>query len=238
MPAYERTFMPTIRSCFNQKVGADIKLDFYFPYTGYGDGEKDNRDVICDKYNAARDRLLSGPYDAMLTVESDMIIPPDALQKLWDAGADIAYAPYVFRRQPWHWSAYSVLLDDALTGYPLSNVPDRAKLDWGSVVDVDGIGLGCTLIRRHVLEAFPFRADGIKHMDGTRSHCDWYAALDWMGAGYTQKCDLSAPCGHISATGQDGQIGPCVLWPDPYAEGLVRFDPCGEPGTAYAELFD
>src|SRR5205823_5587208 len=132
-----------IRCCFQQQVGADFKLDFYFPYKGYGDGVRDGRDVICDKYNAARDRMLSGDYDAMLTVESDMIIPEDALQKLWDTGADVAYAPYVFRRLPWHWSAYSVLLDDKLAGYPLSNVPERAKLDWGSVVDVDGIGLGC-----------------------------------------------------------------------------------------------
>jgi hypothetical protein len=187
MPAYDRTFMPTIRSCFNQKVGADFKLDFYFPYKGYGDGVQDNRDVICDKYNAARDKLLQGDYDAMLTVESDMIIPENALQKLWDVGADVAYAPYPFRRPPWDWNVYSVLLDDSLTGYPLSNVPERARLDWGGVVDVDGVGLGCTLIKRHVLEAIPFVADGLKHMDGTRSHCDWYASLAWMNAGYTQK---------------------------------------------------
>ncbi len=237
MPAYERTFMPTIQCCFAQKVDPDFKLDFYFPYKGYGDGIRDSRDIICDKYNAARDRVLTGDYDAMLTVESDMIIPPDALHKLWLTGADVAYAPYVFRHNSHHWSAYSVLLDDSLTGYPLSNVPERAKLDWGSVVDVDGIGLGCTLIRRHVLEALPFVADGIKHMDGTRSHTDWYFALAAMQAGYTQKCDLSIPCGHISMTNRSGKLSPSVLWPDPNAKDMVRFDPCGKKGTPYAELF-
>lgn len=237
MPAYERTFTPTLKSCFWQKIDADFKLDFYFPYKGYGDGERDGRDVICDKYNAARERALSGGYDAMFTVESDMIIPPDALMKLWLTGADVAYGCYAFRRKPFDWNVYSVLFDDKLAGYPLSNVPERAKLDWGSVVDVDGIGLGCTLIKRHVLESYPFRADGIKHMDGTRSHCDWYAALDWMGAGYTQKCDTSVVCGHISATNRRGKVSPSVLWPDPNARGLVRFDPCGKKGTPYAELF-
>lgn len=236
-PTYNRLFTPTLRSIFAlQSAGG--RLDTFFPWQGYGDGERDSRDIICDKYNDGRKRVLDGGYDAMLCIESDMIVPPDALVKLAATEADIAYAPYVFRRRPFDWSAYSVLRDDALMGWPLSNVPERARLDWGSVVDVDGVGLGCTLIRRHVLEAHPFVADGIKHADGTRSHCDWYASLAWMNAGYIQKCDLSIPCGHISATNRRGKLSPCVMWPDPHAPNMVRFDPCGKKGTPYAELFD
>ena len=234
-PTYNRLFTPTLRSIFGlQSVGG--RLDTFFPYHGYGDGERDSRDIICDKYNAGRAKALAGGYDAMLTIESDMIVPPDAAVKLAATDADVAYGVYVFRRRPFDWNAYSVLQEDALMGWPLSNVPERARLDWGSVVDVDGVGLGCTLIRRHVLEAFPFRADGIKHMDGTRSHADWYAALDWMNAGYTQKCDLSVVCGHISAQNRKGKLSPCVMWPDPHARGMVRFDPYGKKGTPYAEL--
>lgn len=226
-PTYNRLFDPTLRSIFSLRNVGTGRLDTFFPWQGYGDGKRDGRDVITDKYNAARERVLSGGYDAMLTIESDMIVPNDAAEKLVATGGDIAYGCYVFRRTPWHWNAYSVMLEDRLVGYPLSNVPDRARLEWGGVVDVDGVGLGCTLIRRHVLEAIPFRAEGITHMDGLRSHCDWYASLDWMAAGFTQKCDLSVLCGHINTHGRDGELFPCVIWPDINAPGLIRFEEFG-----------
>lgn len=231
-PTHNRLFAPTLRSIFRlRSVGG--RLDVWFPWQGYGDGQRDSRDTIASKYNAGRDRALTGGYDAMLCLESDMIVPPDALTKLAATGADVAYGLYVFRRQPWHWSAYSVL--EGMVGYPLSKVPERARVDWGGVVDVDGVGLGCTLIRRHVLEAFPFRAEGERHADGSRSHCDWYAALDWTDRGYTQRCDTSVLCGHISPIGRDGAAWPCVIWPDIHAEELCRFEEYGAPGTVHAE---
>ncbi len=233
-PVYDRLFSPTLRSIFSLR-SAGGRLDVWFPWHGYGDGARDSRDIIADKYNAGRLRMLDGGYDAMLCVESDMIVPNDALEKLAATGADVSYGVYIFRRKPFQWSAYSVLLsEETMTGYPLSNVPARAAIDWGGVVDVDGVGLGCTLIRRHVLEAIPFRAEGGRHADGTRSHCDWYFSLDAVNAGHTQKCDLSVLCGHISPVDRDGNISPCVIWPDIHAPDLCRFDPFAYDEDGYA----
>lgn len=225
-PTYSRLFEPTLRSIFSLRSVGGGRLDAFFPWQGYGDGGRDSRDIIADKYNAGRARALAGGYDAMLCVESDMVVPNDAAEKLAATGADVAYGMYVFRRKPYCWSAYSVMLpEEQMTGYPLSNIPERARLDWGAVIDVDGVGLGCTLIRRAALEAFPFRADGGRHADGSRSHCDWYAALDWMNAGFTQRCDTSVLCGHISPIDRDGALNPSVIYPDIHAPDLVRFDP-------------
>lgn len=224
-PTHNRLFDPTLRSIFSLRGVGGGRLDTFFPWQGYGDGARDSRDIIADKYNVARRAALDGGYDAMLCVESDMIVPNDAAVKLAATDAAVAYGLYVFRRRPWHWSAYSVMLPEKkMTGYPLSNVPERARLDWGSVVDVDGVGLGCTLIRRKVLEKVAFRAEGGLHADGSRSHCDWYFALDCVRRRYTQRCDTSVLCGHISPLDRDGELRPSVLWPDVNAPDMVRFD--------------
>jgi hypothetical protein len=226
-PVYNRLFAPTLRSIFNL-APADGRLDVFFPWCGYGDGERDSRDIIADKYNAGRTKALEGGYDAMLTIESDMVVPQDAITRLLACDADVAYGMYIFRRMPYAWSAYSYMFEEArMTGIPLSNVPERARADWGKVVDVDGVGLGCTLIKRHVLEASPFRADGGLHADGTRSHCDWYFAIDVLNAGFTQRCDTGLLCGHITELDRDGKVNPSVLWPDIDAPELVRFETFG-----------
>src|SRR5689334_13795001 len=104
-PIYNRLFTPMLRSVFSLRALGT--LDIFMPWCGYGDGERDSRDIITEKYNAGRARVLSGAYDAMLCIESDMIVPEDALVKLAATGADVAYGVYVFRRTPWAWSAYS-----------------------------------------------------------------------------------------------------------------------------------
>ena len=71
---------------------------------------------------------------------------------------------------------------------------------WGNVIDTTGVGLGCTLIRREVLEAIPFRV-----VDKWIAN-DWYFALDVAEKGFTQAHDCGVVCGHID--------GYRVLWPD------------------------
>lgn len=172
--------------------------------------------VVTAKYNHGRDMLLAGDYDAIATIEDDMIVPPDALIKLWDTGADIAYGLYCWRHQGFHkWSAYTEIGDRH--GVALSDDPEAAKAAWGSVIEVQGIGNGCTLIRRHVLEAMPFR----KHR---KACCDWGLAYDAQRRGYRQACDLSVVCGHMAIDNEQhkgfpivyGQWGPPrIIWPDP-----------------------
>lgn len=166
---------------------------------------------IADQYNHARALTLAHGYDYLLTVESDMRIPPETLTRLLLADADIAYALYVLRRAPWEWNCYSYL--QGMTAAPLSSVPDRAQQDWGKVVEADGIGLGCTLIRRGVLESLEFRANGLLHGDGTPSFCDWYLAQDARECGFRQVCDTAVRCGHIHTHDESGQPNPSIIWP-------------------------
>ena len=59
-----------------------------------------------------------------------------------------------------------------------------------------GGGLGCTLIRRDVVEAIPFRHGG-------RAHCDTYFNDDVWYAGYTEQwTNFQMWCGHKAPDGE------------------------------------
>lgn len=231
VPTYNRLFEPTIRDVMQLRPVAPGGFDVFLPCAGYGDGLRDPRDVIADKYSAGRAIALEHGYDAMLTVESDMRVPPDALRQLAAADAPVAYGLYAFRQQDRPLlNAFPVMDPDTMVAYPLSRVPERLRAAWGGVVEVDGCGLGCTLIRREALEAVPFRIDRTRrHGDGSLSHCDWYFALDCLERDVRQVAHLGVHCGHISPCDLDNRPSPSVLWPDIKAEatGFVRCEPFG-----------
>lgn len=161
-----------------------------------GDGRQD----VLHQYQLGRKAFLNGPYGAMLVVESDIIPPPDALKKLLALECDLAYGVYVFRQSS-EINVFERYPQPARNvGEPLTAHPGRLKkaLRQG-VVECSGAGLGCVLIKRHVLRAVDFRLE-------QTAHCDTYFTRDVYGGGYSMKADLSVVCGHKR---EDGE----VLWP-------------------------
>lgn len=223
-PIADKLLVPTMRAIIELDTAGYDRADTVFlrakPQPGV-----DPRDAIAAQYNEARRLCLAGGYDALLTVEADMLPPANAVRRLRATGADVAYGLYILRRPPWEWNAYSVV--EAMGAWPLSQAnPALAQRVWGEVVEVDGIGFGCTLIQRRVLDALRFRADGLLHADGERSHCDWYFGSDAREAGFTQRLDTGVVCGHVHPETTDGRPVPSVLWP------------IGEPPFYREEVFD
>lgn len=184
------------------------------------EGEATDRyERVVNQYREGRRILLAGPWDAMLTVEDDMIVPSDTIGKLLATEADIAYGLYVWRADRRHvWNAYPEVTEKRATPF----TTEQAKAAWGRVIDVAGIGNGCTLIRRRVLEAIDFSKRGA-------GCADWYLSVDAQALGFTQRCDLSVVCGHMTATNDAdmefpmtvGKAGPPrIFWPDPDNENL------------------
>jgi len=209
-PIADKLLLPTMRRIIELDPAGYDRADTVF-LRAAPVPEQDARDAITAQYNEARRLTLEGGYDALLTIECDMLPPSNAIRRLRNTAADVAYGLYILRRPPWEWNAYSVM--EGMAAWPLANVPARARAEWGEVVDVDGIGLGCTLIQRRALEVMHFRASGLLHQDGNRSYCDWYAAEDWRAAGMTQRCDLSVICGHIHPQDEQGRDRPSIIWP-------------------------
>lgn len=150
------------------------------------------------KYVKIRDMFLASDCEALLTLESDHIYPPDALEKMIQVQADIVYGLYCSRPNGNHvW----MLRRGEKIG--MAGVIDKATMIsvWNQVVPSDGLGTGCTLIYRRVLEQLPFRwSAGLGH--------DWYLAKDAKAAGFTQMHDCRVHIGHLLDQRRS-------VWPDP-----------------------
>lgn len=119
----------------------------------------DHRNVLA-QYQAAQRELLSGDWDALLTLEHDCLLPDtDAVQRLMDTPGDVVYAPYLLRASRtlnlWQYLPGG-RLGESLSGYPFELAQARADRIWR----VSGVGFGCTLIKRQVLSLIPLRASG------------------------------------------------------------------------------
>ena len=144
------------------------------------------------KRQVARETALRGDYDALLFADHDMLLPPDALRRLWAANASIAYGLYVLRhaRDGYRWSAAAQV--DATRWRSVSEDTEQARAVWGQCAPVAGMGFGCTLIRRDVLEALPMR--WYDHAGP-----DWALAVDALAHGFAQVCDYGVLCGHMDS---------------------------------------
>lgn len=192
-----------MKSIFRQDYEGQID---YFCQSGDGTLDGDRYDRVTAKYEQARWMCLEQDYDAMWCVEYDMIVPPCAVRKLLDVDADIAYGLYCWRWAPYHWSAYVHVGSEF--GVSLSQMPDRAREAWGKTISVEGVGQGCTLIKREVLKQITFHRAG-------EACADWYLARDAQRLGLSQKCDTSVVCGHTGYTPR-----PFTVWPSPHTKPL------------------
>ena len=199
-------FYPAAHDSIYQLTWRDGGIDHYSP----NGGDDRYADPVAFKYLAAQDVFLRGEWDYFLCAESDMIVPPDGLQRLADLNVDIAYGLYCWRESPKEWNAYVKL--GVKEGHSITRYPETARDSWGKVIEVAGVGQGFTLIKRRVLETIAFRGR-------VGAGCDWNFAIDAQYHKFTQVCDLSVVCGHIH--------GSRVLYPDPTQPDLYRAEAHG-----------
>lgn len=169
-------------------------------------------------YAKAREACLKGKYDALFIVESDIIIPPDALEKLSEVDADVVNGVYMWRVGEPLISAYRYTPDDG--GWPdisYSKLPSELKSLWGKTVRTSGLGFGCCLIHRRVLEEV-----GVRTVE--KAWCDWWFYVDVNRKGFVVKHDFSVLCGH---KGEQGRI----YWPSPNEKFRIEYS--AEPSVNY-----
>lgn len=192
-------------------------------YFGGDDPALAPMDNLTAKHNQMRERVLNLEYDALLTIEADMIVPPDALLRLIEVEAAVVYGAYCSRAHP---MVLTFPLMDGYKGRSISADELEYRPKFGTVLPCEGVGFGCTLIRREALEAVEFRRDVSTAMRRKFAD-DWPFALDVKAAGFQSAAHLGVLCGHIQRDGR-------VRWVDADAPGFMRVE--GEEQPAHAAL--
>ena len=155
------------------------------------------RNVVA-QYERGRASFLATDADAWLTFEHDMALPDaEAVQRLWDtmrtAAAGVVFGVYMLRHGSWVLNAWEYIGDHAL-GESLTLYPEKLKRAKAQgVARVCGVGWGCTLIRRDVVERFPIR--------GGDDAGDIPFAYDCLYAGVKMVADFGVCCDHY-----DGEL--------------------------------
>ncbi len=145
---------------------------------------------VLAQYQRARQMALDEGYDALLTVEHDIRLSERwTVQRMADTDAGVVYAPYLLRHglpslSAWQFRHFKNL------GHSLSLYPEElARYRKAKTGPVSGVGFGCTLIRREVLERISFRgAPGVA--------CDIPFAQDCMKKGIAALGRFDCPCDH------------------------------------------
>lgn len=199
-PVEPRIFPETLQSLFAMKWRGHLDVVFGWNETP---GSWHKYDDLCEKHNRARRLALLGGYDGILFVENDMIIPTNTLEVLDEVNTDVVYGLYVGRHKPHVWLSFFVM--EGTVGGSCSSNLELMQSVWGDPVLTKGAGLGCTLVRRNVLEAIEFRTHPTHEVAD-----DWMFSLDCEAKGFTQAHHFGIVCGHITQEST-------VLWPDPFS---------------------
>lgn len=190
-------FCPTYRLEHETHLAIfDIAFDCPRDYLFTHDNPRDTKEPggarlnVQNAYARGREMFLAGEYTHLLIVESDIIPPPDAWMKLRALGKPVASALYCFRPKHSGWDGLNATplrggdVNDSYSFHP----EQLAKVKDGTA-RVSGVGLGCCLIERSVMEAIPFRGSA-------KQHCDWPFWQDVLANSLEGWCDFTVRCGH------------------------------------------
>lgn len=176
----------------------------------------DGYDNVTLNYEQARQHFLQTDCDAFLAVEDDIVIPEDAICELADIDTDVAMGVYCLRQKPSHrWNAFVTVQDGEGLSWTEKDAWECMRLVKNKEVkDVAGVGLGITLINRHVLEKIAFERRG--------NACnDWYFSIDCQKHGYTQTAHFGVLCGHIMVAGTRRILIPDITQPHLHRSELL-----------------
>lgn len=176
---------------FVRKLIDEYGVDAYWVKRG-----ANSREALTRSQAFARKKFLESDADYMLSLESDIFAPEDAVQRLLSHGKDIVTGLYHIgdkskgQRVPCI-TIYKYNEDLQASGTRLLHPSEWAEYQNRGLVDVLAGGFGLCLISRKIVEEIPFFYDS--RFD---SHSDVYFFNDVAMAGYQTWVDTDLYCEH------------------------------------------
>jgi len=164
---------------------------------------KNSRDALANASNFLRKKAIEGGFDYLLMLESDVFPPKDVIYRLIRHGYPVVGATYhigigSFKRLclfKVHFKKELGMMGTALIGMDEQNDFTNKGLKI-----VHGMGVGCVLIHKSILERFPFWYSSVDdarmaHL-GERKHPDVYFYMDLQNNGVRVLADTDIHCEH------------------------------------------
>ena len=181
IPTAKYIEVETFKSLWDLDVPSGYELDFQYFY-GYTISQI--RNLIAE---------WSKRYDYLFSVDSDIVLPRDALKKMLDADKDIISGLYIQRIPKTH--TLEVYMDTPNGG--CTNIPHQLIKNRG-VVEIAACGMGAALIKSDVLRKMEYPHFFYKEaltMNDTVSE-DVYFCRKARQAGFSVWADASIECDH------------------------------------------
>lgn len=102
---------------------------------------------------------LEGESEAIFWVDDDTVPPPGTIERLIALDVDIAGGVYYLRRPPYNPVCYRRM--------PNGSYAALFDFQVGEILEVDSVGMGCTLVRRSVYERIRDQHVLLRRMSGT-----------------------------------------------------------------------
>lgn len=187
IPTAKYIEVDTFKSIFDLQIPEGYEVDFqYF----YGYNIEQIRNLIVNY-------VLNNGYDYLFSVDSDIVMPSDTLEKMLGHDKDMVTGLYIQRIEGTH--TVEVYMPNKTGG--LTHIPYNLLKDKG-LVEVAGCGFGCVLVKRRVFEGleyphFLYRS-ALDHKN-TFSE-DVYFCRQATNAGFTIWADTTILCDHVGQT--------------------------------------
>jgi FkbM family methyltransferase len=175
----------TFKSLWDLSVPAGYTLDFQY-FFGYNISQI--RNLIAE---------WAKRYDYLFSVDSDIVVPRDALTKMINADKDIVSGLYI-QRKPGQ-QIVELYMNTSNGG--CTNIP-YAMLENTGLVQVAACGFGCVLIKNTVFEKMPYPhfvyQNALDHAHTVSE--DVYFCTKARSLGFEVWADTSIKCDHIGST--------------------------------------
>ena len=182
VPTFETIMPETFKSIYElDTIDAECNFDFVKGY----DCAKARNAIVC--------KALSGGYDYVLMVDSDIILPPDTLLHFLNEPADICFGVYPHKNTT---NGKAEIFKPGTDNFELRFSYKELKTDR---IKVKGAGFGCAFVSTDVFRKmqYPYFRYVINESGSALSE-DLYFCDVASKIGYDLWADTRIKCGHLA----------------------------------------